>query len=748
MTQTLQEIQPIVSADVKHSHRYWAFIPAAMLALGSFMAIYVTWGDNAPWFIPGLIFVLFGCACLAGSAHLRKKYRAARFLWLLPYLALLVLGRPSALLNGTLLWCDTMITHWNYVNNGGVSLFPAEMHSHDVGVFCSLAACISGQVACWAAHHYRRVAGALLCLFWLWVQLLGAQYSSLSCALLLAGVFLLWCSERTAPPAAHIAASCLLYTALLLAGALLLPHGEVAAVYNLRQNVKSTVTKIRYGEETLPHGDLNRADTLQKGSDRMLTVTSGQQKALYLRAYTGAVYDSGCWEPLPGAAYGGDNAGMLSWLDAQGFDPLTQAAQYYSLCQDAPEANTVGVTVHGASRSTYYAPATMQAAQGKAPYKEKKDAYTLGKGLFGCRSAAFDEISDQRPAELTVAENWLQDPQTEEQRRYAQAEAVYRTFVYSAYNTQDATTYTLMQQIFWQDYESDSDGVFSAISHIREVLKDRVRYTETPAAVPEGEDPIRYFLLESHQGNSMLYAAATVQALRAHNIPARYAEGYYLSAEALSSGTADVTQQDAHAWVEVYFDGIGWLPLDTTPGYYYETVALQQMVAAPDAVRKTAAVQDNTDDAAQLQDGNGTAGGGQTVLPQMVIRNMPLVLLGLLALVLLFWAFRRTFSVFLRAALIRFGQWRYAHATPQQRVVLLEKWLYYVLGRLGIEATLGWRTKETAQAVAQAVPGVREDDFIRAVTLLEKFVYGGAEPAVHEERALRTLLEKMLMQCK
>ena len=43
--------------------------------------------------------------------------------------------------------------------------------------------------------------------------------------------------------------------------------------------------------------------------------------------------------------------------------------------------------------------------------------------------------------------------------------------------------------------------------------------------------------------------------------PARYVEGYDLSAAAIQKGGAEgvsLTEQDAHAWAEVYFDGIGW----------------------------------------------------------------------------------------------------------------------------------------------------------------------------------------------
>lgn len=47
----------------------------------------------------------------------------------------------------------------------------------------------------------------------------------------------------------------------------------------------------------------------------------------------------------------------------------------------------------------------------------------------------------------------------------------------------------------------------------------------------------------------------------AETSPARYVEGYDLSAAAIQKGGAEgvsLTGQDAHAWAEVYFDGIGW----------------------------------------------------------------------------------------------------------------------------------------------------------------------------------------------
>ena len=99
-------------------------------------------------------------------------------------------------------------------------------------------------------------------------------------------------------------------------------------------------------------------------------------------------------------------------------------------------------------------------------------------------------------------------------------------------------------------------------------------------------------------GEQQRYAQA--EALRVHGIPARYVEGYYLFSAAVAkgeNGTVSLSGQDAHAWVEVYFDGIGWLPVDVTPGYYYDAVTLCQMVALPDTVKKTAALDDSSSDA-------------------------------------------------------------------------------------------------------------------------------------------------------
>ena len=217
-------------------------------------------------------------------------------------------------------------------------------------------------------------------------------------------------------------------------------------------------------------------------------------------------------------------AEMEEMLQTQGIDPFTQSAAYYRLTGDAPKANTVEVSVQNASRDAVYAPASMEKVTDGDVY-ERRNALLKGRGLFGTRNYTVTEVSGTRPSELMVAESWVSSPQTEEQTAYAQAESVYRSFVYDAYTAADEELLPVLNRLFWQDYDDENDGVYSALSRIREVLKAQVRYSETAEAAPDNANPIAYFLTDSRKGNAVLYAAATVQALRAHGIPARYAEG-------------------------------------------------------------------------------------------------------------------------------------------------------------------------------------------------------------------------------
>ena len=84
--------------------------------------------------------------------------------------------------------------------------------------------------------------------------------------------------------------------------------------------------------------------------------------------------------------------------------------------------------------------------------------------------------------------------------------------MYDAYTAADEKLLPVLNRLFWQDYDDENDGVYSALSRIREVLKAQVRYSETAEAAPDNADPIAYFLTDSRKGNAVLYASLTVSA--------------------------------------------------------------------------------------------------------------------------------------------------------------------------------------------------------------------------------------------
>ncbi|GAQ19502.1 protein-glutamine gamma-glutamyltransferase [Oceanobacillus picturae] len=100
-------------------------------------------------------------------------------------------------------------------------------------------------------------------------------------------------------------------------------------------------------------------------------------------------------------------------------------------------------------------------------------------------------------------------------------------------------------------------------------------YQTTDVPVPEeDEDYVDQFLFESKVGYCDNYSTSMVVLLRSLDIPARWAKGF-TSGEVKSfnigrNGDQDlyeVTNANAHSWVEVYFPEIGWVPFEPTQGF-------------------------------------------------------------------------------------------------------------------------------------------------------------------------------------
>jgi protein-glutamine gamma-glutamyltransferase len=97
-------------------------------------------------------------------------------------------------------------------------------------------------------------------------------------------------------------------------------------------------------------------------------------------------------------------------------------------------------------------------------------------------------------------------------------------------------------------------------------LQRNYRYTLDLPPVPAGQDPVDWFLFGAKTGYCEQFATAEVMMLRSLNIAARLATGYSTGEYDPVLNQAVVRERDAHAWVEVWFPGYGWVPVDPTPG--------------------------------------------------------------------------------------------------------------------------------------------------------------------------------------
>lgn len=82
----------------------------------------------------------------------------------------------------------------------------------------------------------------------------------------------------------------------------------------------------------------------------------------------------------------------------------------------------------------------------------------------------------------------------------------------------------------------------------------------------EGSDPVAEFLFGSLRGYCVHFAHAAVYLLRSQGLPARVAIGYGVQTLQRGAGSAVlVFANEAHAWPELYVDGVGWVTFDIVP---------------------------------------------------------------------------------------------------------------------------------------------------------------------------------------
>jgi hypothetical protein len=102
------------------------------------------------------------------------------------------------------------------------------------------------------------------------------------------------------------------------------------------------------------------------------------------------------------------------------------------------------------------------------------------------------------------------------------------------------------------------------VARVERYLRDGGRFRYTTNLPEPGLSPLADFLLRDHAGDCQHFAGAAALLLRLAGVPTRVVAGF-ATGEPQPDGRFEVRDVDAHAWIEVYFQGYGWVPFNPTP---------------------------------------------------------------------------------------------------------------------------------------------------------------------------------------
>ena len=226
------------------------------------------------------------------------------------------------------------------------------------------------------------------------------------------------------------------------------------------------------------------------------------------------------------------------------------------------------------------------------------------------------------------------------------AEELYRSHAHSVYTRLPDKTRNAAWVLLAQAGLSENDP--QIVQKVASFVQQNGQYDLQTQPYPSDDYAI-YFLTESHHGYCIHYATAAAVLYRALGIPARVTEGF--AAPVHAGSFTDVRAGDAHAWVEIYLDGMGWVPVEVTmqAGFATEAyVSTPEPVPEPENQPEESATPSEAPGAGQNETPDGPGGGdddgpGGSGAASRFPWKAILIPLAILALLALWYPLRKTY---------------------------------------------------------------------------------------------------------
>lgn len=279
-----------------------------------------------------------------------------------------------------------------------------------------------------------------------------------------------------------------------------------------------------------------------------VTVDKAPETAVYLRGYIGKEYSGNEWEPAR-------DSELEKYYRAKGWELPGNGGELINLTFQAFRDGAPGfirVEELGGRGSYSLYPCGAQVTE---DYRVHWDGSVERKGSsyeYACYM-----MNDSYGADGLIGEA------AEEEQRYC-------SYVYDNYCEYPAEQFPELTA-FLENSGFRNGDVYDSLADVLSYLRKNASYNLEVGDTPKGEDFVEYFLFDSHEGYCAHFASSAVLMLRYLGVPARYATGYSVSSDAFSRTsdgdyTAVILDRQAHAWAEVYLDGVGWIPVEMTPG--------------------------------------------------------------------------------------------------------------------------------------------------------------------------------------
>lgn len=374
----------------------------------------------------------------------------------------------------------------------------------------------------------------------------------------------------------------------------------------------------RYQENdsVLPEGKLNKAKKLKRTGKEALEVTLYKKNSYYLRGFVGTTYENNSWEASTNdwnifgtdssmlAVSGQEAYSSLLWLhnkDFYGTNIMYHFVRQKKLAEGKtdPSLYVLSVKNTGANRKYLYLPyecavlPSVYEQDGTASVNKTENLFASG--IKGAEEYSFKSM-ETMAGQLKTSTAIKDEDKNVSSRKMAES---YKEYVNATCLFLNKETKTLISS----ETEGSLQGnlsVLAIINRVKNYMKSSITYNENPGKIAKGEDFAKWFFQDKKSGYDVQYAAAAVMMFRYYGIPSRYVEGYLLTPETVkNAGTAEtvtISQKYAHAWPEIYLDGMGWIPVEVTPKYenimgtpYYQTqeTAISNMNATDKSLNGT-----------------------------------------------------------------------------------------------------------------------------------------------------------------